>query len=148
LTDLIDRVGDLLGEGRPQKCLELLARSGLGSPWAANATGVCLLRLGQTRRAIELFRGLVLGPGGLVLRRDLPTAFKTNFATALLMDGNVSGCTSVLAEVREDDHPTLQKLRAAIRRWRDGMSFRENVWWHLGSPPDRPVELGFEPGDL
>lgn len=148
LTDLMDRVGDLLREGQPRKGLDLLARSGVGSPWAANATGVCLLRLGDTRRAIELFRGLVLGQGGLVLRWDVPTEFKTNFATALLMDGNVPGCTSVLAEVRGDDHPAVRKLRAPIRRWQEGMSLWEKVCWHFGSPPDRPVELGFEPGDL
>ncbi|HEY1376983.1 MAG TPA: hypothetical protein VGF55_09320, partial [Gemmataceae bacterium] len=112
VTDLMSRVGDFLAEGQPRKGLDLLARCGLGSPWAANATGVCLLRLGDARRAIGLFRGLVLGPGGLVLRRDVPTAFKTNFATALLMDGNVPGCTGVLAEVREDDHPAVRKLRA------------------------------------
>src|SRR6478672_7930650 len=76
LTDLMDRVGGLLAEGQPRRGLDLLARCGLGSPWAANATGVCLLRLGDARRAIELFRGLVLGPGGLVLRPDVLTAFK------------------------------------------------------------------------
>jgi hypothetical protein len=109
---------------------------------------VCLLRLGNAQRAIELFRGLVLGPGGLVLRRDVPTAFKTNFATALLMDGNVAGCTSVLASLREEDHPAVRKLRAAVRRWQEAMSLWERVCWHFGSPPNRPVELGFEPGDL
>ncbi len=148
VTDLMDRVGGLLGEGQPRKALDLLARSRAGSPWAVNATGVCLLRLGDVRGAIELFRGLVLAPGGLVLRRDVPTAFKTNFATALLLDGNVAGCISVLAEVREEGHPAVRRLRAALRGWQAGMSFWEKVRWHLGSPPDRAVELGFDPGEL
>src|SRR5690349_864375 len=117
LVRLIERVDRLLREGEPRKALDLLARSKEGSPWSVNATGVCLLRLGDAPRAIELFRHLVLAPGGLVLKSDVPTAFKVNFATALLLDGNLTGCTSVLGEIREEQHPAVQKLRAAIRRW-------------------------------
>jgi hypothetical protein len=148
LSELLDHIGRLLQEGKPKKALDVLTRSSADSREAVNARGVCLLRLGEVRRAIELFRGLVLAPGGLVLRPDVPTTFKTNFATALLMDGNIAGCTSVLSDVREEEHPAVRKLRAAIRRWKEGMSFWEKVSWHLGSAPDRAVELGFDPGEL
>jgi hypothetical protein len=139
--DLVGRVGCLLREGQAQTALDVLRRSRASTSWAVNATGVCLLRLGEVRQAIDVFRSLVLRP-------DVPPVFKTNFATALLMDGNVAGCTSVLGEFREEDHPVVRNLRAAIRRWQEGMSFWEKVWWHLGSPPDRAVELGFVPGEL
>src|SRR5438105_2031822 len=64
---LFDQVERLLQAGQPKQALDLLARAEVHSPWSTNATGVCLLRLGQADRAVELFRNLVLS-GGLFLR--------------------------------------------------------------------------------
>jgi hypothetical protein len=54
----------------------------------------------------------------------------------------------VLREIRDENNSAVRKIRAAIQRWRDGLSFWERVWWHLGIPRDNRVELGFDPGDL
>ena len=111
---VLNQVERLLRAGQPKQALDLLARSKDHSPWSTNATGVCLLRLGQADRAVELFRNLVLS-GGLFLRPDVPTAWKVNFATALLMADNLAGCVRLLAEIQEEDHPGVQRLRAALR---------------------------------
>src|SRR5262245_33902605 len=90
VADLPGEVGKLLEEGQPAAALTRLGNARIRSPWLANAAGVCLLRLGNPKAAVETFRGLVLS-GGLILRGDVPTEFKVNFATALLADGNLSG---------------------------------------------------------
>jgi hypothetical protein len=95
-----------------------------------------------------VFRGLVLAAGGLILRDDVPVFFKTNYATALLAAGNLGGCLSVLAEVRDEVNPAVTRLRASIRRWRDGLTFWERLNWWMGGQPERPVALAFAPGDL
>jgi hypothetical protein len=146
VADLLAKVGKLLDDAQPARALELIARARLYSPWVTNATAVCLLRLGQAQRAVELLRGMVLG--GIVVRDDVPTVFKTNFATALLASGNLSGCLRVLTEIHAEQDPAVRRLRAAIRGWEGSLSTWEKVRWFLGGQPDRPVVLDFPPGDL
>ena len=144
---LRDQVEKLLQAGQPKKALDVLARSKVHPPWSTNAIAVCLLRLGQADRAVELFRNLVLS-GNLFLRPDVPTAWKVNFATALLMSGNLSGCVQLLGDIREEDHPGVQRLRAALRSWHSRLSVWEKIQWLLGGQPASPVELDFPPGEL
>src|SRR5579884_964758 len=144
---VLSRVEVLLQEGEPRQALQLLARSKLASPWATNATGVCLLRLGEAERAIALFRNLLLS-GGLFVRPEVPTAWKINFATALLLTDNAAGCVRLLAEIQEEDHPGVQRLRAAIRDWHNQLSGWQRIQWFLGRQPAHRVELRFPPGEL
>lgn len=144
---LREQIEKLLQVGQPKKALDVLARSKLHSPWSTNAIAVCLLRLGQTDRAIELFRNLMLS-GSLFLRSDVPTAWKGNFATALLMDNNLFGCIGLLEDIQDEHHPSVQRLRGALRRWRSGLSLWEKIQWFLGGQPARRVELDFPPGEL
>src|SRR4051812_46122591 len=78
---VLSRVEELLESTGPRKALDYLAQAGPGDPWVANARGGCLLRMGETGAALELFRALVLGAGS-GLRHEAPTVFKTNYATA------------------------------------------------------------------
>jgi hypothetical protein len=139
------QVEKLLQARQPKQALDLLARSQVHSEWARNATGVCLLRLGQTDRAVDIFRNLVIS-GGLFLRRDVPTAWKVNFATALLMAGHIGGCVGVLKEIPEQHHPGVWRLRAALDRWHERLSIWGKIRWLLGGQPAGPVEL--LPGEL
>lgn len=144
---VLNQVEKLLQAGQPKQALDLLARSKAHAPGSTNATAVCLLRLGQADRAVELFRNLVLS-GSLFLRLDVPTAWKVNFATALLMANNLGGCVRLLAEIQEEDHPGVQLLRAALQSWYNGLSVWEKIRWFLGGQPARRVELDFLPGEL
>jgi hypothetical protein len=145
---LLSKAANLLDEGKPALALDAIARLRINSPWARNALGVCQLRLGNAGVAVEVFRGLVLAAGGLILRDDAPVVFKTNYATALLAAGNVGGCQGVLAEVRDETNPAVARLRAAIRRWHDGLTFWQRLNWWMGVQPERPVVLDHRPGDL
>lgn len=146
-SGLRDQIEKLLQAGRPKKTLDVLARSKDHSSWSTNAVAVCLLRVGQTDRAIELFRNLVLS-GNLLLRSDVPTTWKINFATTLLMSDNLFGCIRILRDVRDESHPSVQRLRGAIRQWEKELSLWEKIQWLLGGQPACRVRLDFPPGEL
>lgn len=148
IVDLLIKAEKLLKEDEPRKALDLIARAKINSPWVTNALGVCQLRLGNAKVAVDAFRGLVLGAGGIHLRSDVPAVFKTNFAVALLKADNMGGCLSALAEVREEEHPAVGRLQAAIERWKRSLTFWERINWYMGGQPDRPVVFDFPPGDL
>jgi hypothetical protein len=148
VTDLLGQVEKLLEEGQPAAALERISRSKLRSPWLTNAAGVCQVRLGNTKVAVDTFRGLVLAAGGLILRDDVPAVFKLNFATALLADGNLSGGLRILDEVRDEGHPAVREIREAIRRWKESMTLAQMLWWSIGGQPPRPLVLDFALGRL
>jgi predicted Zn-dependent protease len=144
---LPEQIEKLLQAGQPKKALDVLARSKVQSPWSTNAVAVCLLRLGRAEQAVELFRHLVLS-GSLFLRPDVPTAWKVNFAIALLMTDNLPGCIQVLRDMREEDHPSVKRLGNAIRQWEQDLTLWEKIQWHLGGQPARRVRLDCPPGEL
>lgn len=143
-ADVLREVEKLLEEGRPDAALERIRRSRDASPWLANATAVCQLRLGDARSAVDTYRGLVL-TGGLFLREDAPTVFKVNFAIALIADGNLTGGLRVLDELRQEEHPAVREIRDAVRRWEEGMTFWQKLRWYAGGGPPRPLVLDFPP---
>jgi hypothetical protein len=146
VADLLGKVHKLLEEGQPAEALQLLGRSRNNTPWLANAAAVCQLRLGNARVAVDALRGLVLS--GLFLRDNVPAVFKTNFATALIADGNLSGGLRTLNEVQDEDHPAVREVRDAVRRWEGSMTFWQRLWCLLGGQPPRPFVLDFQPGRL
>lgn len=142
---LLDRVKDLLDAGKPQDALKILSRE--SSEWARNARSVCFLRLGQPTQAVETLRGLVID-GVLNLREDAPMTFKTNFATALLLSGNISGGIGTLHDIRDDANPEVQRLRSAVAKWRESMTFWQKFGWLLGIIPNHPLTIDGPPGDI
>ena len=67
-----------------------------------NLHGICLMRLNDYGRAVAIYRELVLASGGMLFRNDVPVVFKTNFATALFLCNNVSGCVAALDGINDD----------------------------------------------
>lgn len=147
IADAVQQAQKLLQAGDPAKALDLLSRVKGRSPWLTNAMAVCHLRLGNSQAAVDILRGLVLASGGVVMRADMPTVFKVNFAAALLSIGNQGGCQSVLSEIGPG-HPSADRLRACIDRWRNSLTLWEKFSWYMGGQPDRPVSLDFIPGEL
>jgi hypothetical protein len=148
VPELLASVRRFLGAGQPGTALQALTRTELQSAWVTNARGICHLRLGNARAALDAFRTLVLPPVGLHLRRDVPPVFKINYAAALLASGNVAGCQSALVELGGNPHPTLERIREAVARWKQGLSLWQRVSWWMGGEPERKVPLDFPLGDL
>jgi hypothetical protein len=148
LVSLLNKIQKLLDADRPEAALNLVEGRGLADPAAKNARGVCLMRAGRMEPALKVFRELTLAPGGVWFRPNVPLEYKTNLATALLLNGLVSGCLSVLDEIVNETSPRVQLLRAAIARWKAGLSWGRWIWWWLGSEPDYPIPLDFAAGEL
>ncbi len=142
------RVGQLLDAGRPDEARAYILRHKPIDPVLNNALGVCLLRLGQTEAAMKLFRGMAIGPGGVSLRSDVPDVVKTNFATSLLLMGEVAGCQSALSEVHDANDPNARRLNEAVRKWIRGLSLLQKLSWYCGGQVKKPVTLDFPPGAI
>ncbi len=142
------KVRELLDTGRPEEALLLLLRHGNGSPDAINARGVCLMRLGRPKESISLLRPLVFLKDSFCADPDARPQFITNFATALLLDGNMSGAREALKLLGPTQTPASQRLTGAIAHWRRGLGLLARLGLCLGLAPDRPMELDFPPGDL
>jgi hypothetical protein len=143
---LLARVGKSIDQD-PAKALEELARANVNSPWIANAIGVAQLRLGNHETAVEVLRRLVLGAGGIVLRDDVPPVFHTNYATALLVGQNVSGCLIVVSQLKPESHPAVERIKQAIERWQASMTLWQRFKYRVGGTTF-PIQLDFPPGDL
>jgi len=141
------KVVNLLDAGRVKEALDAIRTHSGTDPSLKNLHGVCLMRTGSTADAVRLYRQLVLSSNGVTLRPEAPTVFKSNFATALLLDGSVTGAEAVLQEAADESHPAVQRLRGAIARWRSGLSFWQRMQWRCGMDPGRPIEVDFAPGD-
>ncbi len=115
-----------------------------------NIRGVQFMREGKLDEAISVLRSLVMPPGCTWTRPEAPNVFKRNFATALLLAGHPSGCLELLAEMKDEQHPRVQQIRAAIKRWEKTLSFFQWLNWRTGwiEPENRPVLLDFIPGEL
>ena len=147
-SDVLDRVRQLLDEGRPDQALETIQRSGQRSRDVENARGVCLLRLGKCDQAFALFRDLVFPAGSFSIDPQTPIVFRTNYATALLLTGNVMVGQSILAQIEDKQHPAVVKLRSAIKQWKKSLGLFRRLLVPVGIYPDRPVTMDFPPGDL
>ena len=146
---VLNRVRQLLDEGDPKKAIETLRRIGSDSPTMRNAYAVCLMRAGETEKAVAVYRRLLLPDGGVVLHDDAPALHKTNFATALLLANNLTGCIEILNDMRAEENPSVRRLRNAIAQWA-----RSVGWWRrllvmrCDMRAKRPVVLDFAPGEI
>lgn len=147
VAQVLVKVKQLLDDQCPDKALEVITRSRLKSPWITNAAGVCQLRLGNAKQAVAALQSLVV-VSAVLLKRDAPVVFKTNYAVALLASDNLPGCLSVLNEIHEEENPTVQQVRAAIQRWKQSLSFWQKVRWYLGDDPRQKVTLDFPLGEV
>ncbi len=146
---LLERVRQLLDDGKPDKAVEILRRAGSDSPVVRNAYAVCLMRMGETEKAVTVYRRLLLPDDGVVLRHDAPVLFKTNFAIALLLENNVAGCIDILNDMKDERSPGVQRLRDAVARWRKSVGwFRWLAVTRFGMSVTRPVTLDFAPGEI
>ncbi|MEZ6112597.1 MAG: tetratricopeptide repeat protein [Pirellulaceae bacterium] len=145
----LDRARRHIADRHYQQAIDLLNTSNQDSH-ARNLIGVCLMRVGNFGEAARVLRKLVLQPGATWMRRDIPNVYKSNFATALLLDGHPAGCLEMLAELNDPSSPAGQRLRAAIRQWEKTLSFSAWLNWRFGriEPSGFPVQLDFEPGEF
>ncbi len=148
LSGFLVRVQDLLAINKPQEALEVIAKSRLESPAAKNARAVCLLRMDQVQPATAILRELLFPRDSISPSPDVPAIFYTNYVTAMLMQGNLTAATGILAQVPDKKHPAVLRLRETLQQWRGTLGIGWRMLSFLGFYPERPVDLEFPPGDI
>ncbi len=145
----LERVIRKVSLGEHQQALDLLRKMGDAAA-VRNARGVCLMRLRRFDDALGVLGALVLKPGCTWVRAELPTIYKANYATALMLSGHPSGALEVLAEIRDETHASVRQLRAAIKKWESGLPFWQKLNWRFGriEPADCAVDIDFLPGEF
>lgn len=144
---LLPEIFALVERGLPDEALKLIKSANGTDPELLNATGVCYLRAGRPEKAVEVFHRLCVGEG-LGLRSDASPLHVANFATALLMAGNLNGCRHHLRFV-DRSHPVAVQVHAAIAGWEGSLGGWQRALLRLGMcEPKRPLELGCPPGAL
>jgi WD40 repeat protein len=128
---------------QPSQALSLLETISDKGSYEYNAIAVCHLRLGNYQRAIDVLRNIIFVANSISMRNDVPTLCKVNFATALLMQGNIDGCENMLASLEQYQHPIAIRLKAAITKWQNSLSFWEKIG--LRRSVGKPV-IDFAPG--
>ncbi len=147
--EVLGEVRQLLDAGKAKEALELLNRCGRESLELGNAFGVCLMRIGNVAKAVEHYRHMLIGKDGVYVRREAPAVLKTNFATALLLEMNVAGCLDVLKDVGDENDENVKKIRAVVVNWKRTLNWPQRIWLKVsGQVPNKPVMLGFAPGEL
>ncbi len=147
--EALDRVRDLLNQNRAEEAADSVVRFGLGNIELINAYGVCLIRAGHVDKALETYRNLCLDSNGVTLKANVPSVPVANFATALLLKGNVRGCLETLAHVRDGADPPITRVREAVERWKRSLGVLQRAKVAMfGEVPAGSVSLGFPPGEL
>jgi len=148
-SDVLALVQKLLDNGEPAQAIEVIRRFGQESHELKNAYGVALMRAGEPSKAIEVYRHLVLRGDSVCIMPNVPTLFKANFATALLLTGNIAGCLAMLRDANDERDTNVIHLRAAIAKWVRTMSWWQRLLFRvLERSPGTPVPLDFAPGAL
>ena len=142
---VLQEVRALVERGQPDEALKLIRSAGGADPMLTNAAGVCHLRAGRPAEAVEVFHGLCVGEG-IGLRPGASPLHVANFATALLLTGNLHGCRHHLQYV-EDSHPVAVRLRSAIAAWEGSLGGWRRVLLRVGMcQPKGPIDLGSPAG--
>ncbi len=146
---LLERAIALVDKADYRTAAELLCVCG-DDPFIRNLLGVCWMRCGKSEQAVQLYRKLVLVPGSVQERHDIPDAYKRNFATALLLQGIPSGAMEILSAMRDSESLVSVRIRSAIIRWERTLSLFRWLDWKLNriEPPGCHVPVEFEPGEL
>jgi len=145
--NFIERVKDLLDQGRAQEAMEFINHLGQETAPIKNARGVCLLRLGRAEAAVSEFRDITFR-GFMCVPADTPVLYQTNFATAMLMTNQKTGAIELISRLDNSQHPTVDKIRSAIDKWKRGLNPLQRFLCKIGVYPDKAVPIDFVPGDL
>ena len=147
VQEILANTARLLHDSRADRAIELLRGRNDAAHILRNALGVCLMRAGQIHEAEMLFRQLNLRADGVTLRDDVPPVFHLNYATALLLNGDVRTCEAVLATVPIAT-PGARRVATAIAQWKNGRTRWDRIRMWFGARTSRPIPFIDRPGEL
>jgi Flp pilus assembly protein TadD len=138
----------LADAGNPERALQLLKSEGKSTDAVINARSVCLMRLGRGEDARKALRTTVMQSECTWLKPDVPVIYRTNFCMALLLSGHPQGCLSLLTDIKEQNHPSAQRVQQALDAWKRGLTFWQRLQCNVGIEPEVQFVPDFVPGDF
>ncbi|MBE7508518.1 MAG: hypothetical protein HS101_19860 [Planctomycetia bacterium] len=147
LERALAQVRDLLDQNKPSEAIELITRFGAKNEEIRNAYGVCLMRIGEYDKALEVYRGLCISQG-VCLKPDAPIMHLINYATVLLLLQNVAGCIDILRQIPASSHPGAMRVQSAVDQWRKSLHWWQRLGWLGGIEPNVAIDLDYPPGVL
>ncbi|QDU78453.1 hypothetical protein Pla110_01570 [Polystyrenella longa] len=146
--NLIQRVSALSEAGRHKEAFHLLDGENTALPEIRNARGVCLMRMERHREALSLFRALVIPLSCTWMRPELPVIYRANLVTALMLAKLPQGAQNALQEIKEQDHPSVIRLRDAMHHWASQLSWGRWLHWKSGLDMTDEIPLHFPAGNF
>ncbi len=132
---VLEQVKQLLADNRPEEAHGLLGRVRDTSAPVVNARAVCLLRLGRPQEAARILGPLAYSNGGMMPNLEALLSVRVNYATALLLSGNISGCQGALRDLFREEHPSIDRLRGALAKWRKSQGLWRRLLMAVGVEP-------------
>lgn len=145
--ETITYIQTLLASNEIDKALHYIDRKGDRTPELRNALGVCLMRLGETEKAVNILRELVFQKY-LSIPRGTPPLYQANYATALLMKRYNQMAIEIIETLSPSDHPYIAQLHDTIAQWRNNLPLHRKFLSKLGLYPNARIVLNFPPGQL
>lgn len=143
----ITYIQKLLASNEIEKALHYIDRKGDRTPEWRNALGVCLMRLGETEKAVNILRELVF-QHYLSIPRGTPPLYQANYATALLMKRYNQMAIEIIKTLPPSDHPYIAQLHDAVAQWKKNLPLLRRFLSKLGLYPNTRIVLNFPPGQL
>lgn len=144
----IERVRELLDNGRAREALALVNQHEDASDVWQNVRGACLLRLGDYERAVQVLRPIVFPGNAICVPEGIPALYQANFATAMLALHRTDGAMAIVEHLGHDGHPYVEQIHQAMRRWKESLTILQKVGLALGWYPKKPVQVDFPLGGL
>lgn len=145
--DTITYIQKLLASNEIEKAFHYIDRKGDRTPELRNALGVCLMRLGETEKAVNILRELVFQKY-LSIPRGTPPLFQANYATALLMKRYNQMGIEIIKTLSPSGHPYIAQLHDAVAQWRKDLPLYRKFLSKLGLYPNTRIVLNFPPGQI
>jgi Flp pilus assembly protein TadD len=111
-----------------------------------NLLAVCNLRLGEAQQALDLLRPMIFPDGGFLPKESADPAWIVNFATALILRGDVEAARSTLSRLKDPAHPGAVRLHSAIETWEKSLGARGRFKRMFGGGSRKAFPPDFLPG--
>ncbi|MBN1125497.1 MAG: tetratricopeptide repeat protein [Sedimentisphaerales bacterium] len=144
----LNHIRDLLKEGRVKDALDLINRHQESSDDWQNARGVCLLRLGLYKEALEVLRPIVFPDNSICMPEGVPALYRVNFATAMLLMHYMDGAMLIIKHFDQNGHPYVKQLHEAVTKWRQSLTSLQKMGLILGFWPKKAIQMDFPLGDI
>jgi hypothetical protein len=113
-------------------------------PTSRNLLAVCHLRLSEAQQALDILRPMIFPDGGFLPKESAEPAWIVNFATAMILRGDLNAGRSALRWLKDPNHPEAVRLLGAVEAWKKSLGAGGRFKQAFGG--GKSISLNFPPG--